>query len=299
MKKTTTIGALMTLLMTGNSTAVTLYDNDYDFELSLKGDLQVQLFQEPGSNQDLKVDYDDLELKFGAKYFLGSDMSAFGQLDIDWKNQGDGSDDDVVDDAYVGIDFGAVSVAIGRMVWGSDSMFSEQAFEMDGGIAFVDTSGEDTVQLAYSANDFDAILSTDLEEEGDESAVDFYIATKISTVHIALAYQSYTESANAESVNTIGVLANIEAGPAEIGFDYSSNDDLTAINLAASMPVAAQTKAAVGVTQLSYDQISDQLVWYANVSHKLHQKVTAFAEIGNSDSADSELGWLSGIRFKF
>lgn len=299
MNNTALMTGLSTLLFATTSSAVTLYDNNHDFELSLKGDLQVQLFQEPGTNQDLDVDYDDLELKFGAKYSLGSDMSAFGELDIDWKNQGDGSDDDVVDDAYVGIDFGAVSVAIGRMVWGSDAMFSEQAIEMDGGIAFAETSGQDTVQFAYSTKNFDAVLSTDVEEEGDESAVDLYIATEISAAHIALAFQSYTESANAESVDTIGVLANIDVGAADIGFDYSSNDDLTAINLSASMPVASKTKAAVGITQLSYEQTDDQLYWYANVSHKLHQKVTAFAEIGNSDIVDSELGWLSGIRIKF
>ena len=299
MNNTAVMTGLSTLLFATTGSAVTLYDNDYDLELSLKGDLQVQLFQEPGTNQDLEVDYDDLELKFGAKYSLGSGMSAFGELDIDWKNQGDGSDNDVVDDAYVGIDFGAVSVTIGRMAWGSDAMFSEQAIEMDGGTAFAETSGQDTVQLAFSEKNFDAILSTDLEEEGDESAVDFYIGTKISSTHIALAYQSYTENAGADPVDTIGVLANIEAGPADIGFDYSSNDDLTAINLSASMPVAKRTKAAVGITQLSYDQTDDQLYWYANVSHKLHQKVTAFAEVGNSENVDSELGWLSGIRIKF
>ena len=301
MKKLASITGLSTLLLSGYSNAVTLYDNDYDLELSLKGDLQVQLFKEPGSNQDLEVDYDDLELKFGVNYSLNSDMSAFGGLDIDWKNQGDGSDDEVVDDAFVGIDFGVISVAIGRMVWGSDSMFSEQAIEMDGGMAFADTSGKDTVQLTYSTDNFDAILSADLEETGDESALDLYIATQLSNAHVAFAYQSYTESHNEDSIDTIAVFASIEAGPAEIGLDYSSNDNLDAINLSASMPIAMadKTKAAVGITQLSYDQADDELHWYANVSHTLHQKVTAFAEIGNSDVAESKLGWLSGVRIKF
>lgn len=298
MKKTVVATGLSALLFAANSSAITLYEKD-ELKLHLKGDLQVQFFQKPGADKDLDVNYDDLELKFGAVYSLESGMSAFGELDIDWKNQGDGSDDDVVDDAFVGIDFGAVSIALGRMVWGSDSMFSEQAIEMDGGIAFVDTAGSDTVQLRYLSGDFEAILSTDLEEGDDESVMDLYIATKVAGANIALAYQSYEATPNTESVDTVGLLTSFNAGPAKIGFDFSSNDNLDAANVSASMPVADKTKAAIGITQLSPEQGEDEMHWYANVTRKMHKQVSVFAEIGNSDIDDSDMGFLSGMRVKF
>lgn len=298
MQKTVVAAALGALLSSGAAGAATLVDQD-GLKLHLKGDLQVQLFQKPGVDRDLDVDYDDLELKFGAKYDLGNGTSAFGELDIDWKKQGDGSDDDVVDDAYVGLAFGAVSVALGRKPWGSDNMYSEQAIEMDGGIAFADTAGSDTLQLSYAAGDIEAILSVDIEEGEDEAATDLYIGGKLAGADVAVAFQSYEATPDADAVDTVGVLAKFKAGPAKIGVDFSSNDNVDVVNLSAGMPVAAKTKAAVGVTQVSPDGGDEVLHWYLNATHKLHKQVSAFVEVGNSDEDDSDMGFLAGMRVKF
>lgn len=304
MNKTTTTLCLCTLLFAGGSSAVTLH-KDQDFTLRLDGDFQVQLLQAPGSDQEPGLDYDDLALKFGARYNVESDISAFGQLDMDWKKQGDGSDDDVVDEAFVGISIAKLTIALGRMPWGSDAMHAEQAIEFDAGSAYADTAGTDTVQLSFTAADVVAVLSAELEEAGDESATDLHISTAIAGMDIAVAYQSYqpsqddSEASAGEKTDTLGFYVHLEHGPAAFGFDYSSNTALSAINASLSTAISSKTRAAIGATHLSPDQGDDEIHWYANLRHKLHKQVSAFVEIGNSNLSDSELGLVSGMRIKF
>lgn len=298
MKKTLAATFVGTTLMAANSSAATLYEQD-GLKLQLKGDLQIQLYQAPGDDEDLGVDYDDLELKFGASYALENNMSVFGELDIDWKNQADGSDDNVVDDAYVGIDFGVASVAIGRMVWGSDDMFAEKAIEMDGGIAFPETGGNDSIQLRMALGQVDAVLTTDLEEDGDESATDLMLSTDINGATVAFAFQTYEATPNADSIDTVGLLANFDVAAANIGIDYSTNDLADVLNLAISAPVANKTEAAFGITQVAPDVGDNVMHWYANVSHSLHKNVTTFAEIGDNDIDNSDMGILAGARITF
>lgn len=290
--------AVTAVLFSGAASAATFYEKD-DLKMDLKGDLQIQLFQQPGEDQDLMVDYDDLELKFGATYDLGNDMAAFGKLELDWKNQGDGSDDDIVDDAYLGMKFGAMSASIGRQYWGSDDFAAEKAIEMDGGTAFADTAGADTIKFTYDDELFGAVLSYDLEEEeGDASAIDLTLMAKLAMVDLGVAYQSY-EVGDADSIDTIGVLASADAGPVNLAFDFTSNDDLDAINFAASVPFMDTLEGAAGITQLSPDEGDEVMYWYANLAKAVHKNVSVFAEIGNSDEDDSDMGFLAGMRVKF
>ncbi|MGB0867722.1 MAG: hypothetical protein ACPGSC_14515 [Granulosicoccaceae bacterium] len=61
MKKSVLATSLSALLFAGSSSAVTPYDKD-ELKLHLNGDLQVQLFQKSGADNDLDVNYDDLDL---------------------------------------------------------------------------------------------------------------------------------------------------------------------------------------------------------------------------------------------
>ncbi len=304
MNKTLRTLCLCSFVAARNSHAVTLH-KDQDITVRLGGDFQVQLLQAPGSEQELGLDNDDLALKFGVKYSLESGMSAFGQLDMDWKRQGDGSDDDVVDKAFVGVGFGMLSIALGRMPWGSDALHAEQAVEFDAGSAFTDTAGSDTVQLKFSGADIIAVLSTELEEGGDQTATDVYIGTATAGVDVAVAYQRYqasqedSEVSAGEKTETLGLVIRFELGPTAFAIDYSSNTALSAINASASTALGSKTRAALGLTHLSPNQGDAELHWYANLRHKLHKQVSAFAEIGDSNIEDSELGLLSGIRIKF
>ena len=291
--------AVAAVLFSGAASAATFYEKD-DLKMDLKGDLQIQLFQKPGADQDMIVDYDDLELKFGASYDLGNDMAAFGKLELDWKNQGDGSDDDIVDDAYVGMKFGAMSASIGRQYWGSDDFAVEKAIEMNGGNAFPSTGGNDTLKFTFDNEMFGAVFAYDLEEEeGDDSAIDLTLMTKLAMIDLGVAYQSYEPGADADSIDTFGVMASADAGPANLAIDFTSNDDLDAINFAASVPFMDTLEGAAGITQLSPDEGDEVMHWYANVTKTMHKNVSVFAEIGNSDEDDSDMGFLAGMRVKF
>lgn len=154
--------------------------------------------------------------------------------------------------------------------------------------------------------DIVAILSTELEEGGDQSATDVYIGTAIAGVDLAVAYQRYqasqedSEVSAGEKTETLGLVIRLELGPTAFAIDYSSNTALSAINASASTAInSSKTRAAIGLTHLSPNQGDAELHWYANLRHKLHKQVSAFAEIGDSNIEDSELGLLSGIRIKF
>jgi len=298
MKKLILATAMAGLTASTATSAATLYEKD-DLTLEVQGDYQIQLYQPVGDDQDLDVDYDDLELKFGAKYNLNNGMTAFGQLDLDWKNQGDGSDDEIVNNAYVGLGIGSFTTSLGRQTWGSDDFGIEKAIEMNGGTAFSETSGNDTVKFAYDAARFGAVLSHDLEVgDTDESVTDLLLTTKFGPAKIGVAYQDYKADAATAAVDTTGIMASFGVGRANVGLDYSTNDNGDFINAAAGFSVG-KTEAAIGVTQEKPDGADDILHWYANGTRQLHKNVSVFAEIGDNDVDNTDLGYLAGMRVKF
>lgn len=294
------------LAASGSLSAATIYDED-GLTLDLKGDYQIQAYQPIGDDEDLDINYDDLALKFGATYDLGKDMEAFGQLNLDWKNQGDGSDDDIVDDAYVGVDYGVGTISAGNLNWGSDDFATEMAVEMDAGNAFPETGGNESIKLTFGAGPAEFIFSTDLSsdsnEDGvsDDSVYDLAVYGEFANVDAGLVYQSYKADDDADSFDTIGVRGEFEFNNIEIGADYSTNDEVSVTNVAAGFPIAAKTSAAVGAGFISpdSDDADDYTQWYANVEHKLHDKVTIFAEVGDNDQDGSDMGYLGGMKVKF
>ncbi|MGB0867721.1 MAG: hypothetical protein ACPGSC_14510 [Granulosicoccaceae bacterium] len=99
------------------------------------------------------------------------------------------------------------------------------------------------MQLAYAAGDFEAVLSIDLDDGEDDAATDLYVAAKLAGADVAPAYQSSEETPAADSVDTFRVLVHFNAGSAKVGFDFSSNDALDAVNV--SVRLAASTKITV------------------------------------------------------
>jgi len=292
------------LAASGSLNAATLYEED-GLTLDLKGDYQIQAFQPIGNDEDLDINYDDLELKFGAAYDLGKNMEAFGQLDVDWKNQGDGSDDDVVDEAYVGVDYGTGTISAGRLYWGSDDFATDMSVEMAASNAFPETGGNESIKLTFDAGPAEFAFSTDLSSDSNENGVsddsvyDLAVYGEFANVNAGLVYQSYKADDNADSLDTIGVRGEFEFNNIEIGVDYSTNDNLDATNIAAGFPIAANTSGAVGAGFISPDVGEDYTQWYANIGHDLHKNVEIFAEIGDNDQDGNDMGYLGGMKVKF
>ncbi|WP_028301640.1 porin [Oceanospirillum beijerinckii] len=309
MKKLVLATAILAASAAGTASAATIYENN-GLTYKLKGDFQIQLRQDVGDDQNLDVEFDDLELKNSVVYDLGNGMKAFGQLDFGYKNDAEGkSSGSHLEEAYVGLDFGNVAVSIGQQNHATDDFgvyaayeasLSEDAFDAQG------TSGNDVIRADVNLGSLNLIATTELDAEGENSedgeSFDLLVSTELQGVELAAAYQTMKTDVNADSVDTFGVSAMADLGIAKIGADYSSTDDVQdQINLVAKMGVAQSTQIAVGLNNVDPEQGDDVTEWYANVTYKFPQQknVSVFAEIADTDEDNVDLGYLAGLRVKF
>lgn len=291
--------------------AATIYEGN-GLSYKMNGDWQIQLRQDAGDDQDLNVDFDDLEVKNRIEYDLGNGLSAFGQLDFGFKKDANGTaDGSHLEEAYVGLDFGSATVAIGQMDLAGDNFGIEAQYEnklAEDRFEAVRDSGDDvlrvTTELAGVAIVATAELEAESEASGDGKAFDLFATTQLGAVDVAAAYQRAEEAGSAD-IDSWGVSASWDAGFATLAADYSTSDtgatDIDQYNLAAIIPVAATTNVAVGMTNIEEDGGDDINEWYANVTYAFANQpnVSVFAEIADTDEADTDLGGLVGLRLKF
>jgi len=291
--------------------AATIYEGN-GLTYKLKGDWQIQLRQDAGDDQDLNVDFDDLEVKNSIEYDLGNGMRAFGQLDFGFKNDANGkSDGSHLEEAYVGLDFGPAAVAIGQMDLAGDNFGIEAQYEnklSEDRFEAVRDSGDDVIRVTTELGGVALVATAELEAEsetsGDGEAYDVFAATSFGAVDVALAYQN-VEEAGTGDIDTWGASVAWDAGIATLAADYSTSDtdagDIDQYNLAAIFPVADTTHIAVGMANIEEDGKDDISEWYANVTYAFANQpnVSVFAEIADTDEDNTDLGGLVGMRLKF
>ncbi|MFT5722231.1 MAG: putative porin [Motiliproteus sp.] len=303
-------------VMAGSVNAATVYEGK-GLTYKLKGDFQVQLRKDVGDDQNLDVEFDDLELKNSLTYDLGNGMQAFGQLDFGFKDAAEdkqsGSD---LEEAYVGLDFGKVAVSIGKQNFATDEFGVEAAYELASeGDRFeaLATDGDDTVRVNVNLENVFIAASYEIDAEGEDSAngesFDLFAATEVAGIELAAAYQTMKETPSAESFDTWGVSAGYDLGVVALAADYSSTDDNSSANadteqynLAVVIPVAKTTKLAIGVVDTTSPVTADDFTeWYANVTYKFptQKNVSLFAEIADTDGDNVDMGYLAGLRLKF
>ena len=302
MKKSVLSLALASVMATGSSQAVTIYEKG-DFSWKVKGDFQVQLRQKSGQDEDSFVDYDDAELKNRFTYDLGGGVKAFAQADYDLKKEAS-------EETYVGMDFGAVSFLIGDTDLPNDEFGHEKAWE---GSSFEDVfnetadSSDDQIQVRAQFAGLDFRVATDVEdaevdEEGkstkSKALIDVFVGGEFGNFDFGFAYQDLETDPNADSIDSIGLGVGLALGPVDLGVDYSENDNLEVLHLSSSVKVAPKVKLAGGY-ELAEENGVDIDSWYVNASFKAHKKVTLLAELSNTDEDDSDVGYVLGMRVKF
>lgn len=325
MKKLILVAAVA--VASGSANAATIYENG-GFEYKLNGDLQVQLRQQAGDDENADIEFDDLELKNYVSYQLNDSMTAFGRIDFGFKDAANGSnepegDEDVeLEEAYMGLAFGATSVAFGKMDTASDEFGVEQAIEnhtddhrFDGVGA---TDGDDVIRIDADLSNVYLVASYEMESEGNDSEsgeyLDLFATTEFGGLELAAAYQKWKDAdfSSDETVDTWGVSSAYDFGIATLAADYSESDsnfdtsenNAEQYNLVAMFDVATTTGIAIGMTETSYDDLvglDDVTEWYANVTYAFpaHKNVTVFAEIADTDEDNTDMGYLAGIRLKF
>ena len=318
--KKTLLALAVSLASVSSAHAVTVYDNN-GLTYEVNGDFQVQLRQKAGEDKDSDIEFDDLEIKNSVNYAINDDMTAFGQMDFDFKgiaNDDDGEGD--LEEAYVGMAFNNIAVSVGKRPTAGDEFGVEKAIELDeaDGDRFdaVATSGDDVIHVEADFDTVTLMASYEMAAKGSSKEHDYHFdlfaLTEISGLELGAGFQQYTRAGGDDGIDTYGISAAYDFGMFELAADYSSSDDdiettdknASQYNLAASFAANSDTTVAFGVTDTSYDNSvneEDFMEYYGNITYKFptQSNVRVFAEIKNTDLDGSDMGYLAGMRVKF
>ncbi|MGM0569823.1 porin [Marinobacter sp.] len=297
----------------GSASAATVYDAN-GLTYKVNGDFQVQLRKDIGDDTNEYVDYDDLEIKNYIAYDLGTDLTAFGRVDFDFKDQANGKDNVTpLEEAYVGLRYGVTSFSVGKQNFASDEFGVEEAYEApldEDQFDAVGTSGDDAFRVDVELDQVYLVSTYELEAEGkggtEGEFFDIFAFTDIAGLKLGGGYQKHTPL-GAESLDTWGLSAGYDFGIFGLAADYSVTDDgntdldTTLYNVAATFDVTSTTGVAIGMQNQEEDNSDDVTGWYANVTYKFpsQKNVSVFAEIADTDEDDTDLGYLAGMRVKF
>jgi predicted porin len=309
----------------GSVHAATVLEKD-NFTYKISGDWQIQFRQDPGKDQDLDVEYDDLELKNHVDYKLNDSVTAFGQLDFGFKNAADKSnvDEPHLEEAYVGVKFMDTKLFVGKTGSAGDkfgvqgtkeTIVADDCFDEYGA-----TSGDDLVGISAKFVDMFTVVAThEIEAESEKSDdngtfYDIFVGVEFKGVSLGAAYQDFekTETDEETEIETTveatiwGVQVAYDAGFASIAADYSVGDrddnEVAIWNLFVAVPIKPVTLGAGYVTLDPDNEAEEDITgWYANVIYKVPtaKNVRLFAEIADSDEEDTDMGYLAGLRIKF
>ncbi|GAA0783856.1 porin [Marinobacterium sediminicola] len=298
----------------GSASAATIYEGN-GLTYKINGDLQIQLRQKIGDDKEADVEFDDLEIKNYVSYDLGDDMKAFGRVDFGFKDAAnnsvdvEGEEDVALEEAYVGLAFGNTSVSFGKMNLASDEFGIEEAIELgqkEDRFDASETAGDDTIRLDIELENAYIAASYEMEAEGAGSEngeyFDLFASTEFANLTLAAAYQNATPIIGADDYDVWGVSASYDAGFATFAADYSDREDHSdQYNIAAVFKAAKTTKIGIGMTNVESEVGADVTEWYANVTYKFpnQKNVSLFAEIADNDAANTDMGYLAGMRVKF
>lgn len=323
MKKRITCAMVMTAVSAGTaSAAVTLVENE-NFTYELGVDLQIQLLQDSGVDEDLDVNYDDGELKNRFEYKLGNDLVGFGQLDFEVAKGEDVSREE----AYIGLEKNGFSFFIGSSDYVTDDFGVEQNIDVVdvAGDAFLLDGSDELLSFAYSTDLYSIGLSHDLEVDDDVGSTDLMLFTEVQGFGLAVALQSATnigidDSSGVEilsDADTVGLSVGYNLGMFGIGLAYSSVDIDAAperidnFHIVGTLEPWSTTEFNLGFDIVDVGEqnsevlgVADTDSWYLNVIYKFPEATgfRTFAEIGQTDIDgvdDIDAGFLVGMRLVF
>ncbi len=309
---------LAAFVFAGVAQSATVYDKD-GFTYKIKGDLQLQLRQDVGDDQNLDVEYDDVELKNSISYDLGNGLSAFGELDFGFK---DAAEDDApgpeLEEVYLGFAYDKFSILFGKTDSSADEFGIEDSIEGNSceAHAFPEDNGDDLIKAEADFDFVRVVVAHEIKAEGEKSEngafTDMFIGAEFVGFEIGAAYQTFKGVSDDDSTNTYGVSLAYDAKVVYIGADYSfadnkeDDEELTVWNVFVSVPVMDTAKIGVGYTFNELDgadSADDNELegWYVNAAYKFpkQKNVSVFAEVADDDGEDSDMGYLVGMRVKF
>ncbi len=331
MKKILCAAALAALVVPTSANAINLYDKDglkYDFG----GSWKIKFMQEVGDNKDLDLVFGDLELRNGAEYDLGNNMTAFGRVDFGLKKAANDSNNDDrahLEEAYLGIGVSATSILFGKTDGAADNFGVADAEENPVADDVFDeygaTGGDDLIKFETKIGDM-VTLVADHEIAADSSNSNnngkffsLYAQADVAGFAFGAAFQNFDPTAVAdengvitamEDYNMFGVSLAYDAGFVSVGADYSiqedsnTNPERTITNIVVGAPIGEYIKIVGGYVMLDsdrQDEDEDTNGWYVNFNYHLpmQKNVGFFAEIEDNDAENSDMGFLMGMKMAF
>lgn len=318
MKKHVTCAVALGALTAGTaSAAVTVFEKE-NFTYELGADVQIQLLQDSGIDEDLDVNYDDGELKNRFTYDLGESLSAFAELDLEIAKDSDVGREE----AYIGLKKNDMSFWVGDSDYVTDDFGVEKNIDVadvDGDVFALDSS-EDLLAFNYSTDLYSIGLSHDLEVDEDESSTDIMLFTEFKGFEIGFAFQSATNvefDAGVSDADTFGLSVEYSIGMYGIGVAFSSldidqaPDTIENVHIVGTIKPWSTTEFNLGFDMVDAGDenaealgLADVDSWYLNAIYKFPQAkgFRTFAEIGQTDVDgvdDIDAGFLAGLRLTF
>ncbi|WP_428239922.1 porin [Gynuella sp.] len=320
MKKMALSIAVSTVVAASGASAATILEQD-NLKLDLEGDFQVNFEKSTVKDSKVQMVYDDMEVKFKPTYSFDNGLTAFGVLEVEFKDDADraplsagGVEVDVpsnkVDDAYVGLGYMGGTIAFGDMVYASDDFGIGEDFELGvDGAGLGSTDGADVIKVTYGTDMFTVKASYDMPEEDmsglkDERSFDLYGETTFSDITVAGTFQSYKKQGKgADDVNSFGISGKYATDMFSVGAEFTSvdeeNAEAVAYEIAGTYSATDMVTLAAGFGQWIPDEGDTVSQYYLNAKYAFAEKAYTFAEIGGNDVDDSELGYAVGLAVKF
>ncbi len=279
----------------GAAGAAVSYNND-NFSYTLKGDWDIRLSQDIGTDEELDMKFDDLEFKNRIEYALyDGAATAFGQVDFGFKNAGNAtSSSGHLEEAYLGfsvpMEAGSFDILMGKTASPADDF--DVSVDIAGTVdtnAFPVSSGDDLIKVSAAFGPVNVAAGYELEADGKSSGdgtfFDIYADLSVAGATLVGVYQSFEPAGADDSVDTFGVSVSYDAGFAALGIAYSSQEDavdVTSVGL--EVPLDAVT-LGVGYDLNDNEDGTENSGWYVNVTYAFPtaSNVSLYAEIGDSD----------------
>ncbi|MEZ8195564.1 porin [Vibrio cortegadensis] len=316
MKKT--LLALAVVAAAGSVNAAEIYNKD-GVAVSVGGAAEVQYFKGFEKDSDATIRLDDGELNFGTTVAINDELNAVGYFDFEFENRDDSGAGSTTENAelYAGIETNGLKATVGRQYTIGDEAGIGEDYELGTeSIGLGDAHGSEVMKLWYTGDKFWVAFAHDLDngKAGDKTITDFGASfTPVDALELRAFY--YTEEAYG-AANTI-VAKEISSYNLEAIYSFSdftiagsfgsieddkvANSDVDIISLAGTYTMGKNT-FALGYNQASkYKEDVNNV--YANITHKLHSNVKAYAEVGYADSDDSakdyDFAYVAGLEVKF
>jgi Outer membrane protein (porin) len=330
MKKTILAMAVPALLAAGSASAsINLYDAE-GVKVDLSGAAEVQYFENIGEEYKGQWRLDDGDIAVNTEVAISPDMSAVAGMSFEFDDgEGiDGSTNGNVENkelfvGFKGDNFGQIT--FGRQYLISDDIGITKDYELS--VVSFGTEetnhGDQVAKYVYDNGTFYAGTSAYMKSDGKDATSDeltvfdarlgyriadfdvrgYYYKADDGNVKLdnkdtkvdVTGYQFEVEYAGIENVGLAASYGNVQAD--EIG---GANDvvDTDAFSLAADYTMG---KTTFGAGWDRNDPEGGETVngYYANVTYALHSNAKVYAEIGDTNADNSDVGYVAGMEVKF